>query len=376
MTRGRECNTAHLVADTVEEAREQWVAVFARNRADLGPTHAATLAAAEAERYAQLGPLEHVLHDLRTAWTVEAAAESRLEDAVRRRDLLRDIVTLTERRDTDLPPLRRAHEHARTAAQACAATLRQLEPLVTARADEQAAALTAAWDAQRQPARDAADIVREGAGRFGQRRAAIREANAHLEEWAAAWRPYLPAFPTEAGQVVAFAGWFDDTPRHHEALRIHARQTAEQTQPGYLPAREAAQDAEQATTAAWSSLRKTEQYYSIALQHYGSLGQVDNPSARLADAEAAVASEESTLTAARARIGALREDPALRVQPGEVVELARADWQADRDNAAAMRQLRWAAQADRERAALGPRSGDRGRDLEIHHDAPERGISR
>jgi ATP-dependent exoDNAse (exonuclease V) alpha subunit len=41
MTRGRNANTAHLVADTIDDAREQWVAVFARDRADLGPAHAA-----------------------------------------------------------------------------------------------------------------------------------------------------------------------------------------------------------------------------------------------------------------------------------------------------------------------------------------------
>ena len=36
MTRGRDANTAHLVADTVDEARRQWVETFARDRADLG----------------------------------------------------------------------------------------------------------------------------------------------------------------------------------------------------------------------------------------------------------------------------------------------------------------------------------------------------
>ncbi len=39
MTRGRNDNTAHLVAETVEDAARQWV-VFARDRADLGPAHA------------------------------------------------------------------------------------------------------------------------------------------------------------------------------------------------------------------------------------------------------------------------------------------------------------------------------------------------
>ncbi len=42
MTRGRHSNVAHLVADSVDEAREQWVEVFSRDRVDLGPWHAAT----------------------------------------------------------------------------------------------------------------------------------------------------------------------------------------------------------------------------------------------------------------------------------------------------------------------------------------------
>ena len=40
MTRGRDGNTAHLVAEDLEDARRQWVEVFARDRADLGPAHA------------------------------------------------------------------------------------------------------------------------------------------------------------------------------------------------------------------------------------------------------------------------------------------------------------------------------------------------
>jgi len=58
MTRGRTANTAHLVAADLAEARQQWIAVFGRDRADLGPGHAAQLAAAEAARYAQPRPLD------------------------------------------------------------------------------------------------------------------------------------------------------------------------------------------------------------------------------------------------------------------------------------------------------------------------------
>jgi len=47
MTRGRDSNVAHLVADDVTEARAVWKATFNRDRADLGPAHAARRAADE-----------------------------------------------------------------------------------------------------------------------------------------------------------------------------------------------------------------------------------------------------------------------------------------------------------------------------------------
>ena len=51
MTRGREQNIAHLVAESVEDARKQWVNVFGRDRADLGPTHARDAAVEAIDRY-------------------------------------------------------------------------------------------------------------------------------------------------------------------------------------------------------------------------------------------------------------------------------------------------------------------------------------
>jgi len=51
MTRGRHDNTAHLVAENVEEARRQWVEVFSRDRADLGPAHAKRQALDAVDRY-------------------------------------------------------------------------------------------------------------------------------------------------------------------------------------------------------------------------------------------------------------------------------------------------------------------------------------
>ena len=51
MTRGRQGNTAHLVAETVEDARQQWIDTFSRDRADLGPAHARRQAIEAIDRY-------------------------------------------------------------------------------------------------------------------------------------------------------------------------------------------------------------------------------------------------------------------------------------------------------------------------------------
>jgi len=56
MTRGRHRNVAHLVAESIEDARSQWVDIFNRDRADLGPGHAAQRAADDIDRYGPSAP--------------------------------------------------------------------------------------------------------------------------------------------------------------------------------------------------------------------------------------------------------------------------------------------------------------------------------
>ena len=51
MTRGRGGNIAHLVAETIEDAKQQWIDAFARNRSDLGPARARDAALEDIERY-------------------------------------------------------------------------------------------------------------------------------------------------------------------------------------------------------------------------------------------------------------------------------------------------------------------------------------
>ena len=56
MTRGRASNTAHLVAESVENARKQWIDVCGRGRADLGPAHARSQAIDAIDRYGPQAP--------------------------------------------------------------------------------------------------------------------------------------------------------------------------------------------------------------------------------------------------------------------------------------------------------------------------------
>jgi len=113
LTRGREDNTAHLVADTIDEARRQWVEAFGRDRADLGPTHAARLAAEESAKYANAHPIP--------ATSPHAADRIDEDDPHRYRRRMPRVGaarpgargTRDHSRATPVPPPRSAPEHGR-----------------------------------------------------------------------------------------------------------------------------------------------------------------------------------------------------------------------------------------------------------------------
>ena len=287
MTRGRAANTAHLVADSIEEAREQWVAVFARDRADLGPAHAAELAQQEAARYAQLRPLEQVLAELHHAWTVEADCVQRLADAEQCRDMLTDIVALTRDRDATLPALEQAYQDARASAEhATAASANQLESIVSAHASRAHrcpdSCVGRATDMR--PARPREPFA---TGQAGSANAAppCNQAAEDLARWSASWQPYLPTMPTRTEDVVAFADWFDDTPRIHAAFDQYARTAAEHADPEYRDARAAADAAVQHRDDAWRAHHDADAHYRRQLAHYGNLARVEDPASALADVE-------------------------------------------------------------------------------------------
>lgn len=77
MTRGREANTAHLIAEDPADARRQWVETFARDRADLGPRNGANLAAADTTRYGTQQKRPRPVSEVDESWHTPARHQQR-----------------------------------------------------------------------------------------------------------------------------------------------------------------------------------------------------------------------------------------------------------------------------------------------------------
>ncbi|MGH8860940.1 MAG: TrwC relaxase, partial [Jatrophihabitantaceae bacterium] len=365
---------AHLVAESIDYAREQWVAVFARDRTDLGPGHAARAAAREAACYARHRPLEIALHELHAAWTAEASADSDLTDLQRRRVLLADVVALTREHDRIVPPLKAAYQRALLAAVDLSGPAAGAEARVSAQAARIADGLRREWEQERPAAARAGYVVLDGIGRLGQRLWEVRRATEELARWSVRWQPYLPEMPTSTERVAHYATYPRDPSRILDAFARHALQVAEQANPGYRRAQEHADAAISRRDQAWRAYRDAQDRFNLS--GYGALAHLDDPAGRLAEVDHDIAAARGRLDSARGQIAGLRAEPALRSQPAEVLELARADWQADRDHAAAWRNLLAAGRQDRERSRIGYGSVGWGAESEIHRDPPGRGISR
>jgi hypothetical protein len=331
MTRGRTANTAHLVAADLADARDQWIAVFGRDRADLGPGHAAELAATEAARYAETRPLDQVLADLRQAWEVERRCTDRLALWGPQLDILRQVVAVEADHAGHLARL--ASEERRTALAAERAQNRAEASarMVAAGADRLRDSVLACWDTERDAARAAARVVLDGPGRLRLRRAAVTCAGEHLVTWAGRWRPYLPDLPTGPTQIARAADRFDDRPTLVAAFAAAARRTAERDHPDHTHLRAAADTARHAHHQAKRALADASRRHDERLAVYGPIAWAPDPQRRLADLERDVAATGQELGAAQARIARLTTEPALLGQPAARLAEQRAAWRARRD---------------------------------------------
>ena len=328
MTRGRTANTGHLIAVDLDKAREHWVAVFARDRADLGPGHAAGLAAAEAARYAQPRRVDEVLAGLQEAWTAEQRCLDRLAVQEPLHDRLRAVVALEADQADRLKALeagyRRAAadaEHARQQAEVSGA-------VVTAQAGRIRGALFARWDAERNAAHRAARTVLDGPGRLGLRRAAVTRATEQLIDWADRWRPHLSDLPADPGRLAQVAAGVDARPALQVAFGAAARRAAEHSHPEHAALHAAADAAHRAQEQAGRAAAEARRGRDDQLRPYDAFARTADPAARLADLDRELTATRRELAAARARLTTLRADPALLAQPPDRLNRERDAWRA------------------------------------------------
>ena len=209
----------------------------------------------------------------------------------------------------------------------------------TARADASGAAVTAEtdrirdtlldrWDTGRDAARDAAQVVLDGPGRLRLRRAAVNRAGEQLVDWADAWRPYLPAMPTDPQQIARLADRSDDRPRLWTAFDSYARHHAEHAHPEHAQLRATAATAQEAHRHAGAAVADARRQHEDRLARFGPLAWTLDPAERLADTDRDIAAAHTELAAVRARIARLTAEPALLAQPADRLARERDPWRA------------------------------------------------
>ncbi|NMM23921.1 MAG: hypothetical protein HHJ11_10550, partial [Phycicoccus sp.] len=294
--------------------------------------HAARLAASEADKYAPQRPLAQVLAEVYGAWTTQADLSERLAATQLVRDQLAQVVAIRAGSDPQLARLDEAAENAWAAADHARTRADQAAASIKADAGRIGEAIRVGWDNDYPAASAAAQRIRGGSRRFGRARGEVRQARAHLQEWAQTWRPVLPQLPAGVDELAA-AMPYTATSALHQAITSHAQNTAEQAHPDHRQlaataqsATAAAHEADDASAAAAGSL-------SRRLDRFGSLAYSDDPTGHLAQTEHAAAELTVDLNRARERVGALRQEPAIRTLTPGRLQTERENWQAQRAEA-------------------------------------------
>ena len=352
MTRGRQSNIAHLVAGSVEDARDQWISTFSRDRADLGPAHAAHLAAAEAATYATGRPAEAVLIDLRKAWTLRADLTEHVAEATSVRDELALIVPLRAQSDPQIAQLRGAEQQAWADSDQARDRLRGTEAAISTATADLAADLNERWDRSYPNAARAAERIRAGTGRFGRGRAQVNTARENLTSWAQGWAPILTevtGLPVEAlldPDQLATAMPYNGTSALRAAIGRHAEHAAAQAHPELDATRHAAQVADQQhrhATDTRTAAENTRAHHFDELD-LSPLAYTDRPAQKLAAAETNLRNLTCQLNQTQERISTLGREPAIRTLPAGRLQIEHdtcvSDHEHDKDTQA---QAAWAA---------------------------------
>jgi hypothetical protein len=375
MTRGRQTNTVHLIAADLDDARDQWVYAFARERADFGPTHAASRAAQQASGYAAARQLDNVLDELREAWREQADRQRQLQRAGDQRTQLVEVIELRAQRARAVAPLEARYEQARAAAAQASAALERCAAAIDRDAAQIRERLLRDWQTQRERARQAAQAVLAGPGRLGLRTVTVNRATEALARWSIAWQPYLPDMPTDTIRIARFADWADNPHRLHDAFDRHAHREAEHAHPDHAALQVAADATQERERHARGDALKSRSHYDDRLDRYGALGHTERPDQRHAELDEQITSIRGQLTTTNRRVDRLCHEPAVTAQPAGWLATEHQRWQTDHETA----QLRAAAlRTARPTEALGlrdPFGHDHRRHYSFDHDSGRDGPS-
>lgn len=332
MTRGRHDNVAHLVAEDEADARRQWAEVFARDRADLGPAAAARQAADDVESYGTQQPtrqLEEVLAELWTAWSRWAELQERHQRLVDERDDLHQVAAIHARYAPDRDRLRdqetRAHDSWRQA------RLRadDLDTALHAETADLQARTWAAWHRDLAHARHAAEIVRDGPGRLGQRRHQVRAAQADLTAFVERWRPALLDLSTDPTELAAEVRWV-----HGRRIKDHINGHVGRTVAVRHPDSDQIHQAERDAAAAYDRVRRAATQLDTTLyaelRRHGRAAHVRDVDERVNALTGELADVERDLRIATARVQALADEPSTRQFPDGALDAERVQWASDR----------------------------------------------
>jgi exodeoxyribonuclease V alpha subunit len=350
MTRGRIDNVLHVVAEDAEDARRQWDDVFGRDRADLGPSVAVQRAGQDIDRYGTQTPareLDQVLADLRVGWTRQADLTEHQQRLVDERDALQNVAAIRARY---APTRERVCADESTARNTWLAARGRVEDLDTTMASKTAALQTRTWAAWRKDlsqAQQAAGVVDQGAGRFGQRRRQVHAATDELTAFAERWRPVYPELPTAPVELARQVRWLHGR-RVEERIDAYAtRQVAEAH-----PDADAARHAEHGARAAFEAAEKTRTRLDTTLygelRPYGRAAHITEPGQRLASLTDQLAAVEHDLHTVTTQVERLRDEPAVCALPAGGLDTEHNRWADDRaaqgEAAARQTQARWRRQ--------------------------------
>ena len=333
MTRGRWANTAHLVADDLDDAREQWISAAGRDRADLGPAAASHAAARAAGGYAPVRPLPAVLADLHTLWGEQDNRRRELDRALALREELQQAVELCAERDRVLPQLQATYEQTRATAERARAAADWARTGIEQDTAIACDRLLTEWDTQREQARHAAETVRRGPGRLGLRLVAVNRATETLATWSVSWQPYLPDMPTDSRRIAHYATWRHDRQQLLAAFDRHARPHAEQAHPDHDALQQAAEQAEHERQQARRTLHNTDRWFGNQLYRHARSGPLADPAQRLADLDTRITAQQRRLDVLDERLQRLTHEPAVtsRPDPDRWLTDQHATWKRHRD---------------------------------------------